>query len=85
MEAWARLCKCLGRDFLPYMSVVMPPLLQSAQLKPDVIISSADSDEDIDNEDDRYFMVTFQYCIWNFCLSYTSRIYIYIVENVAEV
>uniref|UniRef100_A0A1D1XN17 Importin-5 n=1 Tax=Anthurium amnicola TaxID=1678845 RepID=A0A1D1XN17_9ARAE len=52
LQAWARLCKCLGQDFLPYMSVVMPPLLQSAQLKPDVTITSADSDDDIDESDD---------------------------------
>ncbi|XP_071699864.1 uncharacterized protein [Rutidosis leptorrhynchoides] len=52
LQAWARLCKCLGQDFLPYMSVVMPPLLLSAQLKPDVIITSADSDNDIDESDD---------------------------------
>ncbi|XP_043691387.1 importin-5 [Telopea speciosissima] len=52
LQAWARLCKCLGQDFLPYMSVVMPPLLQSAQLKPDVTITSADSDDDIDQSDD---------------------------------
>ncbi|TYJ30113.1 hypothetical protein E1A91_A06G112400v1 [Gossypium mustelinum] len=52
LQAWARLCKCLGQDFLPYMSVVMPPLLQSAQLKPDVTITSADSDNDIEDSDD---------------------------------
>lgn len=52
LQAWARLCKCLGQDFLPYMKVVMPPLLQSAQLKPDVTITSADSDNDIDESDD---------------------------------
>ncbi|XP_065879258.1 uncharacterized protein [Euphorbia lathyris] len=52
LQAWARLCKCLGQDFLPYMAVVMPPLLQSAQLKPDVTITSADSDNDIDDSDD---------------------------------
>lgn len=52
-QAWARLCKCLGQDFLPYMNVVMPSLLQSAQLKPDVTITSADSDADIDEDDDR--------------------------------
>ncbi|KAF5725527.1 importin-5-like [Tripterygium wilfordii] len=52
LQAWARLCKCLGQDFLPYMSVVMPSLLQSAQLKPDVIITSADSDNDIEDTDD---------------------------------
>ncbi|KZV20980.1 importin-5-like [Dorcoceras hygrometricum] len=52
LQAWARLCKCLGQDFLPYMSVVMPPLLQSAQLKPDVTITSADSDDEIDDSSD---------------------------------
>ncbi|EYU39259.1 hypothetical protein ABFS82_04G225100 [Erythranthe guttata] len=52
LQAWARLCKCLGQDFLPYMNVVMPPLLQSAQLKPDVIITSADSDDELDESDD---------------------------------
>lgn len=52
LQAWARLCKCLGQDFLPYMNVVMPPLLKSAQLKPDVTITSADSDNDIEESDD---------------------------------
>ncbi|KAG6520022.1 hypothetical protein ZIOFF_017051 [Zingiber officinale] len=52
LQAWARLCKCLGQDFLPYMNVVMPPLLQSAQLKPDVTITSAGSDDDIEDSDD---------------------------------
>lgn len=52
LQAWARLCKCLGQDFLPYMEFVMPPLLQSASLKPDVTITSADSDNDIDDSDD---------------------------------
>ncbi|KAF5937145.1 hypothetical protein HYC85_024651 [Camellia sinensis] len=56
LQAWARLCKCLGQDFLPYMSVVMPPLLQSAQLKPDVTITSADSDNEIDESDDERFV-----------------------------
>jgi hypothetical protein len=31
----------------------MPPLLQSAQLKPDVTITSAESDDEIDSDDDR--------------------------------
>lgn len=35
----------------------MPPLLQSAQLKPDVTITSADSDNEIeDSDDERYFL-----------------------------
>jgi len=53
LKAWARLCKCLGQDFLPYMEFVMPPLLQSASLKPDVTITSADSDDIEDSDDER--------------------------------
>lgn len=41
------------------MSVVMPPLLQSAQLKPDVTITSADSDNEVDESDDERFAYTF--------------------------
>jgi len=37
----------------------MPPLLQSAQLKPDVTITSADSDADIDDVDDGRFAFCF--------------------------
>ncbi|KAM5550342.1 hypothetical protein ABKV19_027497 [Rosa sericea] len=58
LQAWARLCKCLGQDFLPYMNVVMPSLLQSAQLKPDVTITSADSDAEIDEDDESIEMIT---------------------------
>ncbi|GAB2222582.1 hypothetical protein Droror1_Dr00016701 [Drosera rotundifolia] len=52
LQAWARLCKCLGQDFLPYMNFVMPQLIRSANLKPDVTITSADSDNDIEDSDD---------------------------------
>ncbi|KAK8961974.1 hypothetical protein KSP40_PGU006553 [Platanthera guangdongensis] len=52
LHAWKRLCKCLGPDFLPYMNIVMPPLLQAAQLKADVNITSADSEDIYDSDDD---------------------------------
>jgi hypothetical protein len=50
-QAWTRLCKCLGQDFIPYLQVVMPPLLKSAQVKPDVQVTDLD-DEDEGEEDD---------------------------------
>ncbi|KAL6637674.1 hypothetical protein ACP70R_025246 [Stipagrostis hirtigluma subsp. patula] len=58
LQAWARLCKCLGQDFLPYMSVVMPPLLQSAQLKPDVSVTSAGSEENGESDDEGVETIT---------------------------
>ena len=38
LAAWARICKILGSDFAPYLDIVMPPLLRSAQIKPDFAI-----------------------------------------------
>ncbi|KAK9764648.1 importin subunit beta-3 [Basidiobolus ranarum] len=48
LAAWARICKVLGQDFIPYLSVVMPPLLQSAKLKPDFAV--LDMDEDVESQ-----------------------------------
>ena len=52
LQAGARICKCLGPEFLPYLAVVMPPLLHSAQLKPDYNISSRDGSDAEQEEDD---------------------------------
>eukprot|EP00951_Prasinocladus_malaysianus_P003942 scaffold27918_cov38-Prasinocladus_malaysianus.AAC.1 len=30
LQAGARLCKCLGEEFMPYLDAVMPPLVQAA-------------------------------------------------------
>ncbi|RHZ80549.1 hypothetical protein Glove_134g184 [Diversispora epigaea] len=48
IASWARVCKVLGADFVPYLPIVMPPLLQSAQLKPDFAI--LDPDDDIESK-----------------------------------
>ncbi|CAI7842805.1 unnamed protein product [Closterium sp. NIES-53] len=57
LQAWARLCKCLGAEFLPFMHVVMPPLLHSASLKPDVTISDIDDDTANDDDDDDRWVI----------------------------
>eukprot|EP00698_Gefionella_okellyi_P011181 TRINITY_DN2935_c0_g1_i1.p1 TRINITY_DN2935_c0_g1~~TRINITY_DN2935_c0_g1_i1.p1 ORF type:complete len:1109 (-),score=299.02 TRINITY_DN2935_c0_g1_i1:650-3934(-) len=45
LQAWARICTCLGDAFIPYLAVVMPPLIRSASIKPDVTIADADDEE----------------------------------------
>ncbi|CAO3670398.1 hypothetical protein G6F70_006836 [Rhizopus microsporus] len=35
LAAWARMCKMMGQDFLPYLPNIMPPLLASAKLTPE--------------------------------------------------
>jgi len=51
LQSWARVCRCLGVDFIPYLPHVMPTLLQSAKISPDVTISGADEDPDADGWD----------------------------------
>jgi len=51
-QAWTRLCKCLGQDFIPYLAVVMPHLLKSAQLKPDVQVTDLEDGGDDEDEDE---------------------------------
>jgi len=43
LQSFARMCRCLKQDFVPYLQYVMPPLLQSAKLNPDVTITDADA------------------------------------------
>lgn len=52
LQAGARLCKTLGEEFLPYLDTVMPPLLVTAQLKPDVDVADAGSGDDEEDDDD---------------------------------
>ncbi|KAI9597109.1 importin subunit beta-3 [Syncephalis fuscata] len=44
LQSWARICKVLGADFAPYLQVVLPPLMRSAQLKPDFTIVDGEED-----------------------------------------
>ncbi|KAI9089986.1 armadillo-type protein [Phlyctochytrium arcticum] len=52
LAAWARVCKVLEADFVPYLPYVLPPLLHSAQLKPDYAL--IDSEEDEETVRDKY-------------------------------
>jgi len=51
LQACARICKCLGEHFQPYLPFVIPPLLASAQLDPELHVTDVD-DEDGDQEDE---------------------------------
>ncbi|ORX51472.1 ARM repeat-containing protein [Piromyces finnis] len=49
MAAWARICKILGKDFIPYLEIVIPPLLESAKKSPEVALIDND-EEDIEKK-----------------------------------
>lgn len=52
LQAGARICKCLGQEFLPYLGIVMPSLLRSAAVEPDVKVVDPDDDTLDDDDDD---------------------------------
>jgi hypothetical protein len=52
LQAWTRLCKCLGDEFIPYLDFVMGPLLKSANLKPDVVVKKRGEEEEEEEEED---------------------------------
>ncbi|KAJ1481222.1 armadillo-type protein, partial [Baffinella frigidus] len=50
LQAWGRVAKALGQEFIPYLHVVMPPLLQSAGIKAETEIADEDGEEGEDEE-----------------------------------
>jgi len=46
LQAWARVCRCLGKDFVPFLGHVMPPLLHSAKISPDVTVTDLGADHE---------------------------------------
>jgi hypothetical protein len=50
-QAGARLCKALGPEFLPYLPVVMPPLLAAARLEPEMKVHDPELEECEDDDD----------------------------------
>ncbi|CAM9729618.1 unnamed protein product, partial [Ectocarpus sp. 12 AP-2014] len=46
LRAWVRICKCLGPDFVPYLPLVMPPLLAAASANVEVELPSGGGDSD---------------------------------------
>jgi len=53
ISAWARMCKIIGKDFVQYLVMVMPPVLKAAQIKPEVALLDMDDPQNtgLDEED----------------------------------
>lgn len=45
LHCWGRMCRVLGKDFVPYLPGVMPPLMELASAKPDIQL--LDDDEQV--------------------------------------
>jgi len=53
ISAWARMCKIIGKEFVQYLGLVMPPVLKAAQIKPEVAVLDMDDPQytGLDEED----------------------------------
>eukprot|EP01117_Protostelium_nocturnum_P017390 TRINITY_DN7083_c0_g1_i2.p1 TRINITY_DN7083_c0_g1~~TRINITY_DN7083_c0_g1_i2.p1 ORF type:complete len:1021 (-),score=279.53 TRINITY_DN7083_c0_g1_i2:1847-4909(-) len=56
LQSWARICKCMGQDFVPYLQYVMPPLLASASISPEVTVVENDDSADEVQQDGWQFV-----------------------------
>lgn len=58
MLAWSRICKLLGQDFIPYLGVAIPPLLEAASAKPDINLIEDESEVDQVSQQEGWDVIT---------------------------
>ena len=51
-QGWSRVCRILGKDFVPYLPTVLPPLLASAKAAQDISLLEEDEAEEFANNDE---------------------------------
>nr|CAG4643007.1 EOG090X00U8 [Ilyocryptus agilis] len=56
ISAWARICKILGKQFQPYLPLVMGPVLKTASMKPEVALLDSDDLKSVEDDDDWQFV-----------------------------
>nr|CAG4651581.1 EOG090X00U8 [Triops cancriformis] len=56
ISAWARICKILGRQFQPYLPMVMGPVLKAASMKPEVALLDSEEIQTVEGDDDWQFV-----------------------------
>eukprot|EP01099_Mayorella_cantabrigiensis_P001326 TRINITY_DN1575_c0_g1_i1.p1 TRINITY_DN1575_c0_g1~~TRINITY_DN1575_c0_g1_i1.p1 ORF type:complete len:1131 (+),score=337.45 TRINITY_DN1575_c0_g1_i1:1-3393(+) len=60
LQSCARLCTCLSEHFVPYLGAVMPPLLKSAQIQPDVKVTEDFDDQEPKDEEEGWDYIPIQ-------------------------
>lgn len=51
-QGWGRICKISGKDFLPYLPAVLPPLMSAAKAAQDISLLEEDEAEEFNNNDE---------------------------------
>ena len=57
LHCWGRMCRVLGHDFVPYLSGVMPPLMELASATADIQLVENDDEHTKMNQEDGWEMV----------------------------
>ncbi|ODV82553.1 hypothetical protein CANARDRAFT_10457 [[Candida] arabinofermentans NRRL YB-2248] len=55
-QGWGRICKLIGKDFIPYLPGVLPPLLEAAKATQDISVVEEEELEDI-NQNEEYEVI----------------------------
>ncbi|XP_050306794.1 importin-5 [Anthonomus grandis grandis] len=58
ISAWSRICKVLGKNFEPYLPLVMGPVMRTAAMKPDVALLDSDEMAGIEGQEDDWQFVS---------------------------
>lgn len=56
INAWGRICRILGKEFAPYLPLVMPPVLRAAEQKAEISVVDEDDVEAHEEDGDWTFM-----------------------------
>jgi hypothetical protein len=51
-QGWGRICKIIGKDFLPFLPMVLPPLLQQAKATQDISLLEEEQAEEFNSNDE---------------------------------
>lgn len=52
LESSARVCKCLGNDFVPFLQYVIPYVLQVANRQANIVIHAEDGEHVLNAQED---------------------------------
>ncbi|CAG9771200.1 unnamed protein product [Ceutorhynchus assimilis] len=58
ISAWSRICRVLGKNFEPYLPLVMGPVMRTAAMKPDVALLDSEELAGIDGVEDEWQFVS---------------------------
>uniref|UniRef100_A0A1I8IFD4 Importin-5 n=1 Tax=Macrostomum lignano TaxID=282301 RepID=A0A1I8IFD4_9PLAT len=56
ISAWARMCKIMGREFEPYLPLVMGPVMKAAEIKPEVCIMDSEEVQNAEQDPEWQFI-----------------------------